>query len=128
MSGLFSTRRWFVLGVLTILVSAFTACDKSPTQPSNQNPGPSADVTVTIQGNRGNQSYSPNPVTVRVGQTLAWRSADSAAHTATQDTAGFNTGNIASGATSSPIAMNTAGTFPYHCTIHPGMTGTVTVQ
>jgi plastocyanin len=24
--------------------------------------------------------------------------------------------------------MNTAGTFTYHCTIHPGMVGTVSVQ
>lgn len=127
MSVLFTTCPWFALAVLTILVSALTACDNSPTQPS-PNPGPSPDVTVTIQGNRGNQSYAPSPVTVRVGQTVGWRNADSATHTSTQDGGGFNTGNIASGATSTPIAMNTAGTFPYHCAIHPGMTGIVTVQ
>lgn len=128
MSGMFSTQPWFAVALLTILVNVFTACgSNSPTQPS-PNPGPSADVTVAIQGNRGNQSYSPNPVTVRVGQTVAWRNADSATHTATQDTAGFNTGSIAPGATSSPITMSAAGTFPYHCTIHPGMVGTITVQ
>ena len=36
--------------------------------------------------------------------------------------------NLGAGATSSPIAMTTAGTFKYHCTIHPGMIGTLVVQ
>jgi plastocyanin len=100
----------------------FARCAPAPS------PTPSADVTITILGNRGNQSYSPNPQTVRVGQTVAWRNSDSSTHTATQDSAGFNTGNIAGGATSSPITMSAAGTFPYHCTLHPGMIGTITVQ
>jgi len=102
------------------------ACGDDSPAPS---PTPSADVTIMIQGNRGNQSYSPNPQTVRVGQTVAWRNADSSAHTSTQDiTAGFNTGNLAGGATSTPITMSVAGTFPYHCAIHPSMVGTITVQ
>ena len=85
-------------------------------------------VTVTIQGNSGSQSYNPSPVTMSVGQTIAWHNADSIAHTATGDGGGFDTGNVGAGATSKAIMMNTAGTFTYHCTIHPGMVGTVTVQ
>jgi plastocyanin len=27
-----------------------------------------------------------------------------------------------------PVAMNTAGTFNYHCTIHPDMVGQIIVQ
>ena len=81
-----------------------------------------------IQGNRSNQSFSPEPATMRVGQSVAWRNADSVAHNATQDANRFATSNLGAGATSSPIAMNTAGTFTYHCTIHPGMIGTLVVQ
>ena len=65
---------------------------------------------------------------MRVGQTIGWLNNDSTTHTATQDTAGFNTGNIAPGGTSSPVTMNTAGTLTYHCAIHSGMVGTITVQ
>jgi plastocyanin len=85
-------------------------------------------VTISIVGMNGSNSYSPNPGAVKVGQTVAWRNADSTPHTATADAGGFNTGNIAAGATSSPITMTTAGSFPYHCTIHGfAMVGTLTV-
>ena len=65
---------------------------------------------------------------MRVGQTVAWRNADSITHNATDNGGRFNSGNLNAGGTSTPVTMNTAGTFTYHCTIHPGMIGTLTVQ
>jgi MYXO-CTERM domain-containing protein len=49
-------------------------------------------------------------------------------HTATSDTGAWTTGNIAPGGTSAAVAFPTAGTFPYHCAIHPSMAGTVIVS
>jgi len=109
----------------SILVSACGGDSSSPNAPG---PSTAADVTVTIQANNASNSYAPNPVSMRVGQTIAWRNADSTTHTATQDSGGFNTGSVSAGATSAATMINTAGTFTYHCTIHPGMVGTVTVQ
>lgn len=85
-------------------------------------------MTIQIQGDRGIQSFAPSPTTMRVGQTVAWKNGDSTAHDATQDGSRFATGTINAGATSNPVTMSTAGTFTYHCTIHPGMIGTITVQ
>ena len=110
---------------VSIIVSARGSDSSSPTAPV---PSTTADVTVTIQGNNVSNSYAPNPVSMRVGQTVVWRNADSITHTATQDGAGFNTGTVAAGATSAATMMSTAGTFTYHCTIHPGMVGTINVQ
>jgi plastocyanin len=90
--------------------------------------GASADVTITITGMNGAQSYSPSPASIKVGQTVAWHNADSIAHTATADNGSFNTGSIAAGATSNPIAMGAAGSIGYHCSFHPSMTGALTVQ
>jgi plastocyanin len=45
----------------------------------------------------------------------------------TSDSGAFNSGALASRATFSS-SFPTAGTFPYHCTIHPGMVGTVVAQ
>jgi len=109
----------------SLIVSACGSDSSSPTAPGTST---AADVTVTIQSNNGSNSYAPSPASMRAGQTIAWRNADSIAHTATQDGAGFNTGTLAAGATSAATMMSTAGTFTYHCTIHPGMVGTINVQ
>ena len=125
----------YVRAVALVSIVAFASACGSSSSPSAPSPGSGsggstsgANVTVTIQGNNGSQSYNPSPVSMSVGQTIAWHNADSITHTATQDSSGFNTGNVSAGATSSPITMNTRGTFTYHCTIHPGMIGTVNVQ
>jgi plastocyanin len=87
-----------------------------------------ADVVISILGDQGGMSFSPATATLRVGQTVAWRNTDTDLHTATQNSGGFNTGNITRGATSAPIAMTAAGAFPYHCSLHPGMVGSLTVN
>lgn len=84
-------------------------------------------VTINIVGMNGTNSFSPNPATVAVGQRVAWHNSDNTTHTATADGGAFNTGNIAPGATSTPITMTAAGSLSYHCQIHPDMAGTVTV-
>ncbi len=113
----------FILVTSLALMAAACGSSSSPASPTV-----SADVTISMVGDRGNQSYSPNPTTMRVGQTVAWKNNDSTAHDATQDASRFQTGTINAGATSAPITMSTAGTFAYHCTIHPGMVGTLVVQ
>jgi plastocyanin len=91
---------------------------------SNPSQAAPADVVITISG----MSFSPAQAAVGAGQTVSWKNADGVAHTATQDGgSGFDTGSIAPGATSAPIAMTAAGTLKYHCTFHSTMTGSLVV-
>jgi plastocyanin len=130
-----NSRFTAMLGGLALAVTV-VACGGSsgyngPTSPSpnpNPNPGPGASVTITITGQNGNQSFSPNPGTVAAGQTVAWFNGDSIVHNIAADDGSFNIGNIAPGATSSPVTMSTAGAVAYHCNIHPTMVGSLTVQ
>jgi len=92
--------------------------------PSGGGSGP-ADVTITINGQSGGMSFSPGPASVKVGQKVAWHNADSITHTATGSS--FDTGPIGGGQTSAPITFSAAGSVDYHCSIHPSMTGTLTV-
>jgi plastocyanin len=120
-------HRWLLAIFAAAALVAAQACGSSysPTTPGGVG---QADVTITIVANSGNTSFSPNPGTVPVGKTVAWRNADSATHQLMADNGSFTTGTIAPGAVSSPIAMSAAGSIPYHCTIHPTMVGTLSVQ
>jgi plastocyanin len=90
--------------------------------------GGTPDVIVTIVAENGSMSFSPNPANVTRGQRVAWRNSAGQTHTATENNGAFDTGNINSGGQSAAIEMGTAGTFSYHCAIHPSMVGTVNVQ
>jgi predicted lipoprotein with Yx(FWY)xxD motif/plastocyanin len=68
----------------------------------------------------------PANVTVVAGATVTWTNADSAPHTVTADDGAFDSGDINQGGTYQR-SFASAGTFKYHCTIHPTMTGSVTV-
>jgi plastocyanin len=90
-----------------------------------------ATTTVTIPvGASGltTTAFAPNTVTIKVGDSVNWVNNDSIAHTSTSNNGTtFNSGIINPGG-SFKSTFATAGSFPYHCTIHPGMVGTVTVQ
>jgi len=72
-------------------------------------------------------AFSPNPLSVAAGTTVTWINNDVTTHDSRADNGSFNTGLISPGASAS-VTFSTAGSFVYHCTIHPGMVGTVTVQ
>jgi len=72
--------------------------------------------------------FSPNPIAIKVGDTVTWTNNASVTHTSTSNTGAWNTGSLAPGATSAAVTFTSAGTFAYHCAIHPSMTGTVIVS
>jgi plastocyanin len=99
-----------------------------------------AAATLTIPKGasvQGNPAYEPDPLTVKVGDTIAVNNKDTAPHTVTNgkdatdpnmgklfDTSIINAGDSAEIATTSMKP----GEYPYHCSVHPYMTGTLTVQ
>ena len=80
--------------------------------------------------------FSPNTVTVEVGDVVIFKNTDIAAHTFTSgdltdsDTVGnvFDTSLLAAGADYAPITLDTVGEIPYFCMIHPWMQGLIIVQ
>jgi plastocyanin len=100
----------------------------SPSPTPTPAPTPSANaVVVEILGESGNMSFNPAVASLQVGQQVRWHNADTTVHTATQDGGGFDTGFLAPGATSASITLNAAGSLRYHCSVHPGMVGTLNV-
>jgi predicted lipoprotein with Yx(FWY)xxD motif/plastocyanin len=83
----------------------------------------SAGTAVTI----ANFAFDAPSVTIKVGSSVTWTNNDSVAHTVTADDGSFDSGNLDAGKTFS-FTFTKAGTFTYHCAIHPNMTGTIVVQ
>ncbi len=70
--------------------------------------------------------FTPIGITITQGDTVNWTNNDAAPHTSTSDGGLWNTGILNTGQ-SGFHPFNTAGSFPYHCAIHPSMRDTITV-
>jgi LPXTG-motif cell wall-anchored protein len=71
--------------------------------------------------------FSPAAITIHVGDTITWTNAGPTDHTATASDHSFDTGLLHKGQSGSHT-FTQAGTFPYICTLHPFMHGTVVVE
>lgn len=97
-------------------VATGAACATAPA-------GGAAAATVTIK----NFAFAPSPVQASVGDVIAWKNDDSAPHSATMDDESCDTDTIAAGSTAM-LVFTAAGTYTYHCKIHPGQMKDVTVE
>ena len=86
---------------------------------------------------QGNPAYDPDSLTVKVGDTIAVDNEDSAPHTvtngkdATDPNMGklFDTSIINAGDSGEIVTADLQpGEYPFFCSVHPYMTGTMTVQ
>jgi len=89
-------------------------------------PKPSASTyNVNIQ----NFAFAPLTVTVKKGDKVIFLNKDSAPHTATSDAKGFDSGMLAQGQSwTLDTSSLTAGTYAYHCSVHPMMKATLIVK
>ena len=116
------------LVMIFISAVAVASCGKSSSNP----PAAPTPTTVTVSIVSGARvltttAYSPNPVTITRGSTVTWVNNDSTTHDQVADGGAFNTGNVAPGAQAS-VTFQNAGSFPYHCGVHPNMVATIVVQ
>ena len=94
----------------------------TPTAPSGGG-GTTTATTITINGQNGTQAFSPNPASLG-GQMVTFKNNDNVPHRVVLNDGSLDTGNIAPGATSGAVMMPLGGT-NYHCSLHPGMIGSV---
>jgi len=124
------------LAILLVCVAAAAGCGGGGSSPMTTTPTPTptpggtspfmaaipmgASVLTTT-------AFVPNPITITVGTTVQWTNNDNIAHDVTSQNNLFFSGNLNPGATYTHT-FQSAGSFPYYCTIHPLMVGTITVQ
>lgn len=105
-----------------------TVSDNSTVQQPESNSTAAVQPTKTYEMEIQGFDYSPQEMTINVGDTLVWTNLDSATHTVTSDSGTeLNSGYLGFNGKYTHI-FTTAGTFKYHCKLHPGMKATVTVK
>jgi len=112
-----------LLFIFILLNSCMNTNDPTYTKTSNTTTGTQGANEVYIQG----MAFSPVTLTVTAGTTVTWTNKDAMAHTVTSDSTLFVSGNIVANGTYS-YTFNSAGTYPYHCAIHPTMKAKVIVN
>ena len=115
----------FPVALAVVLPLVLGACGSSGAKGTSAavTPTPAGARIVTIKG----YVYKPGKLTLKAGTSLDVINKDSEPHTLTADDKSFDTGNLDKGR-SKTITLTAAGAFPYYCTLHPYMKGTITVQ
>lgn len=82
---------------------------------------------ATVDVSAGDNFFAPPSLTIAVGDTVRWTNDGQIIHNVEDDGAAFSSG-ILQVNDEFTHTYNSAGTFPYTCTLHSGMTGTIIVQ
>ncbi|MGD0534772.1 MAG: cupredoxin domain-containing protein [Methanoregula sp.] len=114
--------------VLLILACMAAGCSSYQTPSATASPpaSPGGRNTIMIK----NFAFDPATLTVKTSTVVTWVNQDATPHTITSDTGSsvpFSSDPLPTGA-SYNVTFTTPGTYTYHCSIHPSMTGTIVVQ
>lgn len=113
-------RRSRFFFAVVVVALAGSACGGDSTSPGGGPPVQTNQVTI------GNNFFSSPNIEVPAGTTVTWTwNSGSTPHNVTFSDA--SSGDKTGGAIYART-FSTPGTFTYHCTIHPEMTGSVLVQ
>ena len=106
--------KFLALGAMALLLAAAMAV-ASPAQ------------AATIEVNIDNFTFNPQQITVKAGDTVTWTNHDDIPHTVTSKTMAFRSKAMD---TDDKFSFTFAkpGTYPYFCSLHPHMTGTIVVE
>jgi plastocyanin len=87
-----------------------------------------AKVTQIVMGEQnGKYFFSPPAVTITKGSRVVWVNNSDAPHTVTSNTGAFAASGTLTTKQTFSMVFNTAGTFTYHCAIHPYMQAVINV-
>lgn len=129
-----TTKAAAALGAVAILVAGCgesnvteepgttSAPTSMTTSAAPSSPAPAAAATITID------NFKYTDVTVPPGAQVTVVNDDSAEHTVTSDTPGAFDVEVEGTKQATFTAPTQPGSYPFHCTYHPSMHGTLTVQ
>jgi plastocyanin len=123
-----------LIGVIVLVVAAvggyvfYSSSQQVPSQ-QTQTQQPTQQVNGNITVEIKDYKYSPATIKVKPGEKITVINRDIVGHTLTSTTEGvFDSGMLGKDESGSITAPTEAGTYAFHCTPHPIMTGTLVVE
>ncbi len=103
--------------------TAPTSVETTPKTQTQESVSDSATVEAA------NFAFTPQTIKVKAGGTITFTNKDTTNHSFTaDDTKSFDSGVIGNNQTKTVTAPSKPGEYPFHCTLHPNMTGTLVVE
>lgn len=99
----------------------------TPTTPTTTTPSPPVAAPTTASVSLSSSQFVPANVTIQVGGTVTWTNAEPVLHTVTAVDTTWDSGILAKSTGTYQRTFTSVGSVGYLCSLHPGMTGTVTV-
>ncbi len=112
-----SLRRFTALAAAAVLLQITAALAQQSTSPPANAP-----IVVHIK----DYAYQPADLTVKTGDSVEFVNDDDVAHTVTAKDGSFDSKNLDPHAHWTSV-FSKPGTYPYVCSYHPGMAGSITV-
>ncbi|MEO8563924.1 MAG: plastocyanin/azurin family copper-binding protein [bacterium] len=121
-------RSRLIIVPLAVLMACGGSDSTTPVVPNPAGGGGGGTVVTTTAVELKSFAFTPAAIKVAPSATVTWTNSDNVNHNVTFDGGTITgSGNFSTGSKS--LAMPaTVGTYAYHCSIHPAMTGTVQVQ
>ncbi|MET8532996.1 cupredoxin domain-containing protein [Streptomyces sp. NPDC005065] len=122
-----SGRTRIAVAATAVCVAALAGSSTTSTPSPSTAPSPSGtgEALITIK----DFTFRPKQLTVAAGTKVTVINIDAAAHTVTNTgSKAFDTGDVAAGRTITFTAPDKAGAYPFICTLHPYMKGSLTVR
>ena len=83
--------------------------------------------TTVVAATVANNTWS-QPVTAKVGDVITWANSDGVPHKVALDDGSCAMSQNIPGGGSKSLVFSKAGTYPFHCSVHPTMKGTITIS
>ena len=125
-----------VVVVALVAVVAASGGKKSPTTSNSASSTAANSMSATANTNAvaadkvsiSNYMFAPGDIKVKVGTTVTWTNQDSVRHNVVSDDGMMPDGKLIAMGETYSYTFSKAGSYKYHCSPHPYMHGSVTVE
>jgi plastocyanin len=114
---------------VALLLFGLAACGSDDSTPAAGDGGSTTTAATAAEKVVVAEDFSLTDLAIRPGELFTLDNQGGTAHTLTADDGSFDSGPVDAGSQSTPLtALDTPGEYPFHCSIHGTMTGTLTVE